>query len=188
MYVEYQHDQPSKDGYNNVTHNYVKARQHFLKTDCDAFLAVEDDIIVPEHAIVALAEMNVDVAMGVYCLRQKPNHRWNTFVTVADDEGLSITQDNVHRATKLAMNQEIAEVAGVGLGCTLIKRHVLENIQFERRGNASNDWYFSIDCQKQGYGQFAHFGVLCGHMMLKGSQYILWPDPLGDDLHRKEQL
>jgi hypothetical protein len=188
MYVEYQHDQPSKDGYTNVTHNYELARQHFLTTDCDMFLAIEDDIIVPPHAILALADMNVDVAMGVYCLRQLPNHRWNAFVTVSDSEGLSITEDNVHRATKLAKNQEIAEVAGVGLGCTLIQRHVLQNLKFEKRGGASNDWYFSIDCQANGYGQFANFGVMCGHVMTKSTRYIVYPDYMGDNLHRKEQL
>ena len=62
MYIEYQHDQPSPDGYDNVTHNYEQARQHFLKTDCDAFLAVEDDIIVPEVCPVLGIELNREVS------------------------------------------------------------------------------------------------------------------------------
>ncbi len=188
MYVEYQHEQPSKDGYTNVTHNYEKARQHFLSTDCDAFVSVEDDIIIPKHGINALAELNVDVAMGVYCLRQKPNYRWNAFVTVDESEGLSWTDHNSPKVCELARNGWVKEVAGVGLGFTMIQRHVLETLKFEKRGGASNDWYFSIDCQKHGFGQFAHFGVLCGHMIQTNTRKILWPDYTAHNMHREEAI
>lgn len=188
MYVEYQHEQPSKDGYTNVTHNYELARQHFLSTDCDAFVSVEDDIIIPKHGINALAELNVDVAMGVYCLRQKPNYRWNAFVTVDESEGLSWTDHNSPKVCELARNGWVKEVAGVGLGFTMIQRHVLETLKFEKRGGASNDWYFSIDCQKHGFGQFAHFGVLCGHMIQTNTRKILWPDYTAHNMHREESI
>ncbi len=188
MYVEYQHNQPNKNGYENVTLNYELARQHFLTTDCDAFVSVEDDIIIPEHGISALADLNVDVAMGVYCLRQKPNYRWNAFVTVEEDEGLALTDHNTPEVYQLARNGWVKEVAGVGLGFTMIRRHVLETLKFEKRGNASNDWYFSLDCQKHGFGQFAHFGVLCGHMVQTSTRRILWPDYTAHNLHREETI
>lgn len=188
MYVEYQHNQPHADGYDNVTLNYEQARQHFLQTDCDAFLAVEDDIVIPEDAICELADIDTDVAMGVYCLRQKPSHRWNAFVTVQDGEGLSWTEKDAWECMRLVKNKEVKDVAGVGLGITLINRHVLEKIAFERRGNACNDWYFSIDCQKHGYTQTAHFGVLCGHIMVAGTRRILIPDITQPHLHRSELL
>jgi len=188
MYVEYQHQQPHADGYDNVTMNYELARQHFLQTDCDAFVAVEDDVVIPDNALGDLAEIDADVSMGVYCLRQKPSHRWNTFYRVADGEGLSWTEKDAWQCMKWVQNKDVAEVEGVGLGITLIHRHVLEKIKFERRGNACNDWYFSIDCQTHGFTQKAHYGVLCGHIMVTGTRRILWPDITQPHLHRSELL
>lgn len=187
-YVEYQHCQPYEDGYDNVTFLYEKARQHFLSTDCDTFISVEDDIIIPPNGFNLLADTVADVAMGIYCLRQKPNYRWNAFVSVKEDEGMSITEHDVHEVTTLCRNRDVKQVAGVGLGFTMIKRHVLETIKFERRGNACNDWYFSVDCQTNGFTQVANFDVLCGHFVTQASRFILWPDYLADNLHRKEQL
>lgn len=188
MYIEYQHNQPFTDGYDNVTMNYELARQHFLKTDCNAFLAIEDDIIVPDNAIGDLTETDSDVAYGVYCLRQKPSHRWNTFYTVEDGEGMSWTEKDAWSCMRWVNQKDVVDVAGVGLGITLIKRNVLENIVFERRGNACNDWYFSIDCQKHGFSQKAHFGVLCGHVMTTGAHRILHPDITQPHLHRSELM
>ncbi len=186
MYVEYQCDQPFEDGYDNVTYLYEKARQQFLKTDCDAFVSIEDDIVIPSHALGALADVKKDVVMGVYCLRQKPNYRWNAFHRVRDDEGMSLTEHNPNTCITLCEQQNIYPVEGVGLGLTMIKRHVLEKLTFERRGAACNDWYFSTDCQNNGIQQYAHFGVLCGHIMIDGTRRVLWPDPRGYNLHREE--
>lgn len=186
MYVEYQNDQPFKEGYDNVTYLYEKARQQFLATDCDAFVSVEDDIIIPEHGFGALADADKDVVMGVYCLRQKPNFRWNTFHRVGDDEGISLTEHNPNTCITLCRHESIYPVDGVGLGFTMIKRHVLEQLTFERRGSACNDWYFSIDCQERKIQQYGHFGVLCGHIMTDGVRRVLWPDPKGHNLHREE--
>lgn len=188
MYVEYMHEQPYKDGYENVTHQYKLAREQFLNSDCDAFLSIEDDIIIPQHGIQMLVNADKDVCFGIYCLRQKPNFRWNSFVTVNADEGLSITEHSFLETVQYCNNSSIVEMQGVGLGFTLIKRHVLEKIPFRRDGVPCNDWYFSVDCQEQKIKQYAHFGVLCGHVHQVASRKIMWPDQHADNFHREEQI
>jgi hypothetical protein len=188
MYVEYMHEQPYKDGYDNVTHQYKLAREQFLASDCDAFLSIEDDIIIPKDGIIMLARANMDVAFGIYCLRQKPNLRWNAFVTVSEDEGLSITEHSYLETVQYCNNNSIIEMKGVGLGFTMIKRHVLEKIPFRRDGVACNDWFFSLDCQTHGIKQHAHFGVRCGHVHQVSTRKILWPDQHADNFHREELI
>lgn len=188
IYVEYMHEQPYKDGYDNVTHQYQLARKQFLASDCDTFLSIEDDIIIPKDGIIMLARANMDVAFGIYCLRQKPNLRWNAFVTVTEDEGLSITEHSYLETVQYCNKNSIIEMKGVGLGFTMIKRHVLEKIPFRRDGVACNDWFFSLDCQAHGIKQHAHFGVRCGHVHQVSTRKILWPDQHADNFHREELI
>jgi hypothetical protein len=67
--------------------------------------------------------------------------------------------------------------SGAGLGCVLIKRKVLEVIQFrmewpEQGGHC--DSYFSRDVLRAGFTQKADMSVICGHKTETGE--ILWPE------------
>jgi hypothetical protein len=65
-------------------------------------------------------------------------------------------------------------VSGLGLGCTLIHRRVLEQVRFrDREGRNHCDWWFATDCAERGFKQVAHLGVVCGHKTPDG--IILWP-------------
>ena len=63
---------------------------------------------------------------------------------------------------------------GGGLGCALIRRHVLEEIEFRRPGAAWCDSYFNRDVMRAGLQQVADMGVVCGHKNEKG--VVLWPE------------
>jgi hypothetical protein len=80
------------------------------------------------------------------------------------------------QAQQAYAQKQIIEIAGVGLGCTAIQRHVLETIPFTRRGQACNDWYFAVDCQYHDFVQRCDMGLVCGHMTTDPSPRILWPD------------
>jgi hypothetical protein len=57
-------------------------------------------------------------------------------------------------------------VSGVGFGCTLIRRQVLEAIPFHANPTARQgpDSAFALDCVRQGVTQLARFDVRCGHI------------------------
>jgi hypothetical protein len=61
------------------------------------------------------------------------------------------------------------EVGGIGLGCTLIHRVVLEHIEF-REGPGGNppDIPFATDCIRLGVPQVGRFDVPCGHYTASG--------------------
>lgn len=82
----------------------------------------------------------------------------------------------------------IADVEGIGLGCTLIRRPVLEFVDFRLPDDLAEgtccDWMFAFDCKRLGFTQRAHLGVVCGHLPQHPSSGSLWPDPSAEALWR----
>ena len=73
-----------------------------------------------------------------------------------------------------AMWGKVVDTAGVGLGCTLIRRDVLEAIPFRVKDEwIANDWYFAIDAREKGFIQRHDCSVVCGHI---DGYRTLWPD------------
>jgi len=68
------------------------------------------------------------------------------------------------------------EVSGVGFGCTLIYRRVLEKLEMRGGDHPAPDNYFATDCLRAGFKQVCRFDVQCGHI---NNDVILWP--LGGD-------
>lgn len=169
-----------------VTRKYEYARQKALAGGYDAVFEAESDMILPEDALLKLAEVEADVVYGLYCLRWG-EPRWNAFHTVQHKLGHSISE--TPDLAKRVWGQVI-DIAGVGDGCTLIHRQVLEALpRHTPEGNyASSDWSLAEDCQRLGFIQKAHLGVVCGHMTSRPSPRVLWPDPTAAKMCRIEFL
>lgn len=158
------------DGYDAITRKYQLGRQLFLNGDYDAMLTIEYDNIVPADTINRLDEVNADVAYGLYCSRNNP--RWLAFERIWDTSGITFSS-----TPELAQSvwNTIHATVGVGLGCTLIRRHVLESIEFRRAKNhpCACDWFLSLDCIAAGYTQAHHFGLHVGHII--SATETVWP-------------
>jgi hypothetical protein len=167
------------NGHEIVTRKYQQAREQFLAGNYNTFIAIEDDMLIPEDTFSRLLDMlknGADVAYGLYCWRHSiGGGGWSAYTTVHDYWGESVVIDKTQAQQAYAQKQ-IIEIAGVGLGCTAIQRHVLETIPFTRRGQACNDWYFAVDCQYHDFVQRCDMGLVCGHMTTDPSPRILWPD------------
>jgi len=185
--------QPGDDkrtGFDVVTEKYNHARDLVLTGMYDAMLAVEDDMIVPPDALTRLLATGADVAYGLYCWRNMGFHKWSAYTELADVSGTSLDTDP--EAAKAAWGQVI-DVQGIGMGCTLIHRHVLETFPFRTHKHACCDWGLALDCQAEGFSQKCDLGVVCGHMTthnpssraggipwvlgVEGPPRIIWPDP-----------
>lgn len=89
--------------------------------DYTHLMFIDDDILFPKDGIKKLVEMDTDIAAGLYVTKTTKPHlvAWDNF-TVKDDkltaEEITLTQDRYQ------------QVAGVGMGFTLIKREVFENV------------------------------------------------------------
>jgi len=176
------------NGRHNIAHNYEKARRWAIEQDYDYLFTVEADMIIPPDALVKLLDVcenqGADVAYGLYCFRNTST--WSAWTHLNMDYGRSIRKDPA--AAKEAWGKVI-EVAGVGLGCTLISRKVLETLTFhtdEAHPTVHNDWVFAHELQQAGFKQKCDMSVVCGHISMTPLPRVIWPDPDAPRLYRND--
>lgn len=158
-------DKPTTPHMTNLTAKMNRARDIFLHSDYDAMWVVESDMIVPPHTLQRFSRAKADVIYGLYCSRHR-DHPWLAFKALqGNGQGDKITPDHWGK---------IVSSQGVGFGCTLIRRNVLESLSFREGPDGQwPDWNFSLDLASQGFKQVHDLGVVCGHII--EPQRVLWP-------------
>ena len=169
------HVDKRRESYDQITQKYQHGRKLTLSGGYDAMLTIEYDNVVPANALQRLAAVDADVAYGLYVSRGNP--RWLAFINVFSASGITYSRDE---PTAQAAWGKVIETGGIGLGCTLIRRHVLEAIEFRRIAGhpCANDWQFAIDCTKAGFVQKHDCGLHVGHINDHYPPTILWPTPV----------
>lgn len=160
--IVFQRDNPHKEGRRNILHQYRRGRELFMAGSYDAMLVIESDIIPPPDTLKKLAALNTDCAYGVYRFRQ--SDVINIFEKYPGKprnvgESLSVKPHLLARA----LSKGIYPCSGAGLGVILIKRHVLELIDFRLEESADCDTYFTRDVMAAGFEQLADMSIICGH-------------------------
>lgn len=194
--VSWENPYPPPD-YRNVLAQYVRAREMALAGGYDALWIIEHDMwapndalqklwdaLTPGHYPVATGEGGpAGVAYGVYLFRHGPGmlNAWEWRPGMAELPGhprlAKLGQPLAGYRLTLARQAQITRVSGVGFGCMLIRREVLEQVPF-RSAQPDEDYApdvpFALDCLTAGVKAVAHFGVLCGHW-----DGVRWRGPLG---------
>jgi len=172
--VLFQRDNPIGHPKLDHFHQYRRGRETFLAGSYDAMLVVESDIVPPPETLKRLVAVDADVAYGCYLFRsvrpvvnvfeRYPGQARNMGESLMAEPGL----------WKAACRQGIVECSGAGLGCVLIKRHVLEAVGFRLDdptgvATAHCDTFWTMDVYQAGYSMLADTGVLCEHIDVDGS-------------------
>src|SRR4030095_12526491 len=148
----------------NVLAQYSYARDLCLKEPYDALLTVEHDMVLPSHAVQALCDTPAPVVYGTYLLRhgQPVLNAWQYI----GQNGLGMSLDRYPAELNKYQQMGVGRVSGVGFGCTLIRRQVLEQVPFRADGSSGHapDLPFALDCVRLGITQLARFDVKCGHI------------------------
>jgi len=169
-----QRDNPTGDGKKDHLHQYRRARKTFLQGPWDAMLIIESDLVPPPDTLKKLAALQSDCSYGVY--RFRVSNVINIFEKYPGKsknlgQSLSIKKPLLKRAVALGKYP----CSGAGLGCILIRRQVLESLDFRLERNMAHcDTYFNQDVLQAGFTQMADFTVICGHKDLDG--VVLWPE------------
>jgi hypothetical protein len=180
-YVLAQDDDLSLSHYARITAKFNRLRTLALAGGYDALLVVEADMLPPFHALRCLLDTEADVAYGAYCFRHDSMRGlWNVAATLYPDGHADWLMAYEAQARDLA--GKVVRCQGVGLGCTLIRRRVLDAVPFRDNDRLHCDWFLGMDAAAAGFSQVAHLGVLCGHIQDKTR--AIWPDPLADNLYR----
>lgn len=173
----------SRTLYEMVTARYEELRQLFLQSDCDAFVAIEDDMLIPADTFTRLVNALVyaHVVYGLYVWRGSNATRgWSVYQTLTDSTGISMIDECENEALAAFRAGMVIVSKGLGMGCTAIRRDALEEIPFTLRGDACNDWYFAVDAERHGFTQVTDMGLVCGHMTAKPTWQILYPSDTGN--------
>lgn len=166
------------EGYLDLVEKHNRARIMALDGGYDALLFVESDMILPPLTLERLTRIDADVVYGLYVSRHG-THKWLAFDHITADPyyGASLSDDPT-----LAIEAwgQAVETQGVGMGCTLIKRRVLEQIEFRCPDTkVADDWFFAIDAKEHGFKQVTDCGTVCGHIQGAPDPKIFWPEPDG---------
>lgn len=155
--------------YRNVLHQYAMARLYFLQGKWEALLTVEHDNVLPDpEALQRMASTMGDVIYAPYLLRHNLRvlsiFRYPGSHPPAVRDSLSYYQEELTSARQAVTWR----CSGAGFGCTLIRRRVLERIEFtgatQHDMNACPDLRFVEDCERAGFQSFARFDVPVDHL------------------------
>ena len=161
--VSWHNPYPGRD-FRNVLAQYERAHQWLLSSQADALLLVEHDMVLPPPDVLTkLYATDAPVAYGLYIFRHGMlvlnACRYENRSTVG--ESLSLYPDE----ERAAQRRGWAEVSGLGFGCTLIRRPVLEQLRFRHDGDLPlPDRPFALDCVVAGIRQVARFDVPVTHI------------------------
>lgn len=171
---------PVNDAHVAIAAKYKEAQAQFRRGDWDAMVIIEDDMIIPPDTfprlISLVTEHDAEIGYGLYVWRHG-RHRWNAYLELNAIGGISYSRD-IDRCRRDW--GRVVDVAGVGMGCTIIGKEAMHDLEFRRGGLADADWYMALDAQHAGIVQKCDLGLVCGHMDMEPSPRILWPDPAQD--------
>ena len=148
---------------------------------------------MPPNALEKMASVDADVVYGLFVLRFPPYH-WNVATKMRPRGEIHLLSADPEAAREAW--GKVIPCEGHGQGICLIRRDVLTAIEFRnpKPELRAQDWFFSYDCQRLGFSQMHHLGVVCGHMELATRpestnwNAIYWPDIDKPLLSRMEPL
>lgn len=154
---------PAPD-HRNVLAKYRRARVQALAGGYDALVTVEHDMVLPVDALATLAATDAPVVFGVYVLRH------GTFVLNAcryeNDRNVGMSLSVYPGELRILRRAGVGRVSGVGWGCTLMRRDVLERAPLDDGGGQcpAGDLPFAQWCLANRVEMLARFDVACGHV------------------------
>jgi hypothetical protein len=122
------------DGIANHLHQYQRGREMFLAGTYQALLVIESDIIPPPDTLKRLAAVDADVAYGCYLFRNNRAPVINIFEKYPDKGGKRARNVGEPLTSRglwdWALKEGVIDCSGGGLGVALIKRKVIEALEF----------------------------------------------------------
>jgi len=142
-------------------------RRKALDEGYDYFLSLEQDVIPPVDLIARMLAHKKEIVSGIYTKEY----------TLVSEQGKELRKEERPlvwvldgKIRQLQMSElappRLIQAILTGLGCILIHRSVLENVEFrwspDRKG--FDDAFFCQDAQKAGFRIWADTGILCKHL------------------------
>lgn len=148
--------------------NFIRHR--VLNEGFDYWLSLESDLLPPKDIIWKLLNTHKDIIGSVYFLGEwdDPNRPHPACLFTLDKK------DGMYTGTRMLTPKEahsligtgVIQIHGVGLGCTLIKRNILEKVHFwtdKRFDNKHSDVYLFMDLHNLRIPVYVNTDVVVPH-------------------------
>jgi len=135
-------------------------RKYCLENDYDYLLSLEQDVVPQKDVIEKLLKHNKKIIGALYFYLGKDKETLLPMVWI-HHEGEFARRLEFHEIPE----EELIEVITCGLGCVLIKRDVLEKIEFRHEKNQDpwDDLWFAEDAREKGFKVYVDTGARCKH-------------------------
>lgn len=153
-----------------------------LDRETDYVLMVDNDVVLPQDALINLLDDPQDVCLGYYAHRDTDNiYRGRTCVCkLLTPEGVrwkNYPLESEYTAQEMAAMKAKGEykirIHGGGMGCAFIKTDVFNRTKYpwydwtnyKDGGMLSEDLYFCENCRKSSIQIYTDTRVNCGHLL-----------------------
>ncbi|MBI2508199.1 glycosyltransferase family 2 protein [Candidatus Woesearchaeota archaeon] len=142
-------------------------RQKVLDGNYDYLFSLEQDVIPPKDILERLIKHNKKVITAVYFANNMiPGETLSKLIPLAyvleDEKTLSMRPLNEDELWK---NQGLMKIISAGLGCVLIHRDVLKEVQFRYDLNSFDDRWFFLDLYNKNIPVYADTSIKCKHLI-----------------------
>lgn len=149
--------------YRNIRVKMQDARQRILDSNAEALLTVDADCVIPPDGIRRILDTPGDVVYAPTMIRHGAGmlSLWQ----YCGDRNIGMSLSNYPDELAKARKAGLWRVAGVGWSMTLIRRHVLDALDF-RDDNAGQacDIPFAEDCLRAGFVAMANMNLAVEHI------------------------
>ena len=158
--------EPATDPNRLIMNNLEKARHYAFQLGYHYVFIIENDIILPKHALISLMNLNADVAVGLY--PERPSK-------VGTDDFLVCMPWNGNKGARrhIERGKPFLLTGRGGYGCVLISLRVLSTVKFPVGDMA---WYDILHAE--GFKVMCNPHVICFHIdhTAEGKPIIRSPD------------
>ncbi|MEK6856861.1 MAG: glycosyltransferase family A protein [Nanoarchaeota archaeon] len=142
-------------------------RQKVLDENYDYLFSLEQDVIPPADILEKLIKHNKKIVSAVYFANNSiPGETLSKLIPLVyvleDEKTLSMRPLNEEELWK---NPGLMKVVSAGLGCVLIHRDILKEIQFRYDLNSFDDRWFFLDVYNKKIPIYADTSIKCKHLI-----------------------
>lgn len=144
--------------------SHEEIRKYALRNNFDFLLHLESDVMPPTNVIERLLIHGLPIVSAMYMIDfGKDSH---LMAQEMEHFGMTRETQNLKGSRDLHfIDGKLKPIFHCGLGCVLIRRDVLEKIEFrwEEGANIHPDGFFAFDTDALGYTKFIDTSILCEH-------------------------
>jgi len=151
--------------YSILAESHEEIRKYAIRNDFDYLLHLESDVFPPSDIIQRLLIHDKEIVSAMYMIDFGSES--HLMAQEMEDIGsIRETRNLKNGQDLLFVNGGLQKIFHCGLGCVLIRRDVLEQIQFRWENGASiaPDGFFAGDVDALGYEKFIDTSILAKHI------------------------